>query len=161
MQRVTLICIGKMSEKFYSQGAAEYIKRLAPLCRFEIVELAEELIPDKNPGNAAINTALEKEARRILAAVPKGAKIISLCVEGKQLSSEEFARDLEQAAVNGNGSLAFVIGSSHGLAPEVKQISEIRLSLSKMTLPHQLARLFLLEQIYRAFMIRAGTKYHK
>ncbi|MDL2324728.1 23S rRNA (pseudouridine(1915)-N(3))-methyltransferase RlmH [Ruminococcaceae bacterium OttesenSCG-928-A16] len=161
MQRITVIALGKLNSPFYAAGVAEYAKRLAPLCKFEMVELAEESIDEKTAGPAAIQAALEKEAARILAAVPKGARIVALCVEGKPLTSEIFADYLNTAALSGAGDVAFVIGSSHGLSPGIKQKAALRLSISAMTLPHQLARLVLTEQIYRAFMIRTGSKYHK
>lgn len=161
MQRITLIALGKLNSRFYADGVAEYAKRLAPLCRFELVELAEEAIDEKAAGSTLVAAALEKEADRILAAVPKSARIVALCVEGKPLTSEAFAATLEQAALSGAGDMAFIIGSSHGLSNRVKDKAALRLSISAMTLPHQLARLVLVEQIYRAFMIRGGSKYHK
>lgn len=161
MQRITVVAIGKLSSQFYAAGVAEYAKRLAPLCKFEMIELPEETLDEKTAGAAAITAALEKEAGRILAAIPKGTRIVALCVEGKPLTSESFADVLQEAALSGIGSMAFVIGSSHGLSETVKQKAMLRLSISAMTLPHQLARLVLTEQIYRAFMIRAGSKYHK
>lgn len=161
MQRVTVVTVGKLSEAFYAQGVAEYTKRLRPLCRFEIVEIPEENLDEKNASAASIQAALQKEGVKMLAAVPKGAQIVALCVEGKSLSSEALAAWLEQAAIGGQADVAFLIGSSHGLAEEIKQKAALRLSLSAMTLPHQLARLVLTEQIYRAFMIRTGSKYHK
>ena len=125
------------------------------------MELAEETIYEKAAGPQSIEKALEKEGKAILAAVPKGAEIVALCIEGKLLTSEELSGYLAEKAGSGSGSVAFVIGSSHGLAPCVKAAAQKKLSMSKMTFPHQLARVMLLEQLYRAFSIAAGTKYHK
>lgn len=160
MQQISLIVVGKPAG-FYADGVAEYQKRLQRLCRLEVTELAEEPIDEKNASPAQVAAALEKEGARILAALPKGATLAALCVEGKPLSTEAFAGWLEQQATYGGGAVAFAIGSSHGLAPAVKEKAAKRLSLSGMTLPHQLARLVLTEQIYRAFMMRAGARYHK
>lgn len=160
MQSITLVCVGKCAKEI-AKPLGEYEKRLGPLCRFKVVELAEEPLDEKNASPASVAATLEKEGSRILAALPKRALTVALCVEGKQLTSEAFAARLEDAALHGQSDAAFVIGSSHGLAEAVKQRVDIRLSLSAMTLPHQLARLFLTEQIYRAMMIRTGSKYHK
>lgn len=161
MQRVSIVCVGKLSERFYADGVREYAKRLQPLCRFEVLEVAEGRLDEKNASPALVQAALEKEAGRLLAAVPKGAKLAALCVEGRQMSSERFAAWLEEAALSGAGDVAFAIGSSHGLAESVKQKALLHLSLSEFTLPHQMARLVLAEQLYRAFMIRGGSRYHK
>lgn len=160
MQSITLLCVGKPA-KIYAPALAEFEKRLAPLCRFKAVELAEEALDEKAASAANIAAALEKEGARITAALPKRAFVYALCVEGKSLSSEALAGSLSDAALHGVSDTAFVIGSSHGLSPAVKQAADARISLSAMTLPHGMARLFLTEQIYRALMIRAGTKYHK
>jgi 23S rRNA (pseudouridine1915-N3)-methyltransferase len=153
--------VGKLSEAFYAAGVAEYSKRLRPLCRFECIDMAEEGLDEKNASEVAVKAALAKEGQRILAAAPKGAQIVALCVEGKQFGSEALAKWLADGAVAGQGNVAFVIGSSHGLSEEVKQKAALKLSLSTMTFPHQLARLVLCEQVYRAFMINTGSKYHK
>ena len=161
MQNIDLICIGKLNMPFYASGVAEYQKRLAAFCRFRIIELPEAPLPDKNASPAQIEKALEKEGKAILAAVRKGACLVALCVEGKQISSEELAAQIERQALSGAGDMAFVIGSSHGLAPAVKAAANARISLGRITLPHQLARLVLAEQLYRACTINAGMKYHK
>lgn len=161
MQRICVIAVGKLSTSFYAAGVAEYAKRLSAYCKFEIVEIAEEAVDEKNASKIVIASALEKEADKILSAVPKSAGIIALCIEGKSISSEALADYLQKKAVEGAGDLAFVIGSSHGLSERVKQKAGLRLSMSAMTFPHQLARLMLTEQIYRAFMIQANSKYHK
>ncbi|MBQ8647302.1 MAG: 23S rRNA (pseudouridine(1915)-N(3))-methyltransferase RlmH [Oscillospiraceae bacterium] len=161
MMNVDLICVGKLNAAYCAAGVAEYQKRLSGMCKFRIVELPEETIHEKNASQTVIDRALEKEGAAILAQVKKGAALVALCVEGKQLSSEELAGYLDRQAVGGCGDVAFVIGSSHGLAPAVKQAAALRFSMGRITLPHQLARLVLCEQIYRAFSINAGTKYHK
>lgn len=161
MQHIDLICIGKLNAAYFAQGVSEYAKRLSAYCDFRIVELPEETIREKNASAASIEKALDKEADRILASVRKGASIVALCIEGKQLSSEELADRIAQTAGSGAGDMAFVIGSSHGLSPRVKQAAVLRMSMSRMTFPHQLARLMLAEQLYRAFSINAGAKYHK
>ncbi|MDD2993194.1 MAG: 23S rRNA (pseudouridine(1915)-N(3))-methyltransferase RlmH [Pygmaiobacter sp.] len=161
MQRVTLICVGKLGQAFLQQGCDEYTKRLSALCKLQLVELPEETIHEKTASDKVIEKALEKEGVRILAALPKGAPLVALCIEGKLLSSEQLAAFFADSAVAGEGEIAFVIGSSHGLAKEVKQRAALQLSMSRMTFPYQLARLLLLEQIYRALSINAGSKYHK
>ncbi|MEG2930719.1 MAG: 23S rRNA (pseudouridine(1915)-N(3))-methyltransferase RlmH [Ruthenibacterium sp.] len=161
MQTITVIALGKLNAAYYKAAAADYTKRLSAFCKPELIELPEETIVEKNASQAVIEKALEKEAAAILAAVPKGAALVALCIEGKQCTSEELAEFFTQRAVSGSADVAFVIGSSHGLAPRVKQAAVQRLSMSKMTFPHQLARVMLLEQIYRACSINAGTKYHK
>ena len=161
MQNVDLICVGKLNAAYCAAGVAEYQKRLGAYCNFRVVELAEVKIQEKNASQAQVDKALEKEGDAILASVRKGASIVALCVEGKQLSSEELAGYIAQRAGSGAGDLAFVIGSSHGLAPKVKQAAALSFSMGRITLPHQLARLVLSEQIYRAFTINAGSKYHK
>lgn len=161
MQRITVICVGKLGQDFLQKGCAEYAKRLGGFCELKIIELPEELIREKSAGEAQIRRALEKEGERILAALPKNAAPVALCIEGKLCSSEELAGFLQEQAVFGRGETAFIIGSSHGLADAVKQRAVLRLSMSRMTFPHQLARLMLFEQLYRAMSINAGTRYHK
>lgn len=158
MLEVKLICIGKLKEKYWRDAVAEYAKRLSAFCRFSIVELNEARLP-QNPSEAEIARALEEEAKAISASVGRSA-VYALCIEGKMLSSEKLAAELEGAAVGGASSVAFVIGSSHGLHESAKALGK-RISMSPMTFPHQLARVMLCEQIYRAFSINAGTKYHK
>ncbi len=160
MQHIDLVCLGKPAG-FYLPGIQEYEKRLGPLCRFRAQELSEEPLTEKSASPALVRAALEKEGEHILAALPKKARMLALCVEGKALDSEGFAALLEEMAQDGGGQAAFVIGSSHGLAPCIKTAAYRRFSLSALTLPHQLARLVLTEQIYRAFQIRAGSRYHK
>jgi 23S rRNA (pseudouridine1915-N3)-methyltransferase len=161
MQNIQLICVGKCNARYFAEGIAEYAKRLAGFAHFTIVELPEETVQEKNASPAVIEKALEKEGRAMLAAVHKGAAIVALCIEGRQLSSEELAQYLAQRAGSGAGDVAFVIGSSHGLSPAVKQAAALKFSMGRITMPHQLARLVLTEQIYRACSINAGLKYHK
>ncbi len=160
MQRVTLICVGKLKENYWREACAEYQKRLQPFCRLELIEVEEERVAD-NPSPAQIAQTLREEGRRILAKVPEGAAVLPLCIEGKSMSSETFAQRLEDLAVNGVSSVVLIIGGSWGLAEEVKRAGSRSVSMSAMTFPHQLARVMLLEQLYRAFQIRSGGKYHK
>ena len=159
MQRVSILCVGKLKEKFYMDAAAEYQKRLSRHCRLEILELPEERLPD-NPSPAQIQVALAREAETVRAKLPSSA-IIALCVEGELCSSEELARRMDRWAGSGESHLVFLIGGSFGLDPSLKAQAKLRLSMSPMTFPHHLARVMVLEQIYRAYQINAGTKYHK
>ncbi len=160
MQNVTLICIGKLKEQYLRDAVAEYVKRLFTLCKLSIIELPAEKLPD-NPSQKEIENALESEGKKMLEKIPKGSYVYTMCIEGKQKTSEELSREMEELAVRGFGSVAFIIGGSFGLSEKVKAASNYRLSMSKMTFPHQVARVMLLEQIYRAAQISAGTKYHK
>ena len=161
MQNIDLICIGKMNAAYFAAGVAEYQKRLGGFCNFRIIELPEATIADKNASDKQIAKALQKEADAILASVRKGAYLVALCVEGKQISSEDLAALLAERAGSGAGDIAFVIGSSHGLDDRVKKAAQARISMGRITLPHQLARLVLTEQLYRACTINAGMKFHK
>ena len=161
MQNIDLICLGKLNAAYCAAGVAEYQKRLSAFCNFRIIELPEELIREKNASAAVIEKALDKEGTAILSHVGKGAAIVAMCVEGKLVSSEELAAFVSERALQGAGDIAFVIGSSHGLSPKVKQAAALKFSMGRITLPHQLARLVLTEQIYRAFSINNGIKYHK
>lgn len=160
MQKVTILCVGKLKEKFYIDAAAEYVKRLSRFCKLELVELPEERLPE-DPSPAQIEAALLKEAAAIRAKLPSGAALIALCVEGEPRSSEALARQMAAWASQGVGHLVFLIGGSFGLHPSIKAEAGLRLSMSPMTFPHHLARVMVLEQIYRAYQINAGTKYHK
>ena len=160
MQKVSIICVGKMKEKFYIDAAAEYVKRLGRFCKIEITELQEERLPE-NPSQAQIDAALAKEAEAIKAKLPPQAYIIAMCVEGKARSSEELAKLMADAAAQGGSHLVFLIGGSFGMHPSVKSLAAVKLSMSPMTFPHHLARVMLLEQIYRGYQINAGSRYHK
>ncbi|HBL40480.1 MAG TPA: 23S rRNA (pseudouridine(1915)-N(3))-methyltransferase RlmH [Ruminococcaceae bacterium] len=158
--KVTVVCLGKLKEKYLRDACDEYGKRLGAFCRFEVAELAPVKLPD-NPSPAQIQAALTQEATLIKAKIPKGAAVFALCIEGKTVSSEAFSELMEKAAVRGGSDVVFLIGSSFGLDEELKKTAHYRLSMSPMTFPHQLARVMLLEQIYRAFQIANGGKYHK
>lgn len=158
--KITLIAVGKIKEKFFAQAIAEYEKRLSRYCSLQVVELNDEKAPE-NLSGAQMQDVLWKEGQRILEKVPAGSLLISLDVEGKTLSSEDFAAFLEKSALEGNSHLTFVIGGSLGLHPEVKKRSGLSLSFSAMTFPHQLFRVLLLEQIYRGFRILRNEPYHK
>ena len=160
MFNITLIAMGKLKEKFYLTAAAEYEKRMKLYCQFQIIELPEAYLSD-NPSPAEISLALEKEADVILSKIPKGAWFCTLTPEGKQLSSEDLADKLKDVKISGKSSVCFLIGSSFGMSPRLKAIADLQLSMSKMTFPHHLARGMVLEQLYRAESIQAGSKYHK
>lgn len=160
MFEITLITVGKLKEKFYITAAAEYEKRLRGYCNFKIIELPESRLPD-NPSQTEINSGLEKEADCILERVPKGAWLCVMTPEGKLLSSEDMAQKISDIKLSGKSSACFLIGSSFGIAQRVKDKADFKLSMSPMTFPHHLARVMVLEQIYRAEAIQAGSKYHK
>lgn len=160
MFEITLIAMGKLKEKFYLSAAAEYEKRLKGYCQFKIIELPEVRLPD-NPSPAEISAGLEKEAELILTKLPKGCWFCTLTPEGKMLSSESLAEKLSSVKNSGKNSACFLIGSSFGIAQRIKEKADFKLSMSPMTFPHHLARIMVLEQLYRAEAIQAGSKYHK
>ena len=160
MQRVTVLCVGKLKEKFYIDAAAEYVKRLQRHCKLELIELPEQRLPD-DPSPAEIQKALRTEGDAIRERLPKGGAVIALCIEGKPCSSQELSRRMADLAVQGKTQLTFLIGGSVGLDEDLKRRADWRLSMSPMTFPHHMARIMLLEQIYRAYQIADGTKYHK
>ena len=157
---ITLIVMGKLKEKFYISAAEEYKKRLSGYCRFQLVELPEYRLPD-DPSPAEISAGLEKEAEQIITKIPKGAWFCTLTPEGKVISSEAFAEKLKEVKLSGKSSACFLIGSSFGISPRIKAMADFKLSMGPMTFPHHLARIMVLEQIYRAEAIQAGSKYHK
>lgn len=159
MADVTFISVGNLKESYLKEAISEYKKRITQYARVEEIELKEERINDED-NLREIATALEREADKILSSVPKGAELIALCVEGKEMDSPALARYIGDA-VNRCGKVAFVIGSSHGLSPRVKSAAALRLSFSRLTFPHQLMRVNLYEAVYRSFTILAGKKYHK
>lgn len=159
MLNIQLLCIGKLKESYWREACAEYAKRLSAFCRFSIIELPESRLPE-TPSPVQVTAALQTEGEKILAAVGN-APLIALCIEGKALSSEALSLKIDSMAVNGASKLCFVIGSSFGLSDSVKCAANLRLSMSPMTFPHQLARVMLCEQIYRAFQILNHGKYHK
>ena len=160
MLNITIIAVGKLKEQYLRDASAEYQKRLSAFCKLSIIEIPPEKLSD-NPSAKEIENALNNEAKKIIEKIPKGAKVYSMCIEGKQRSSEELSAEIENLAVEGASNIVFIIGGSFGLSDEVKKLSAFRLSMSKMTFPHQIARIMLLEQIYRAMQISIGTKYHK
>ncbi len=159
MINVNIICVGSLKEKFFSDAINEYKKRLQRYCKFNIVELPEEKITDQET-QAQIDKTLLKEGEKILSKISKSDYVIAMCIEGKQLSSEELSKKLCDISMT-NGTVDFVIGGSWGLSIDVKQRADFKLSVSKMTFPHQLFRVMLAEQIYRAFTISSNAKYHK
>lgn len=160
MFNITLIAMGKLKEKFYTSAASEYEKRLKGYCGFQLLELPEVRLPE-NPSPAEISAGLEKEANLILSKIPKNSWFCVLTPEGKMLSSEALADKMQDVKVAGKSSACFLIGSSFGIAPRIKDAADFKLSMSPMTFPHHLARIMVLEQLYRAEAIQAGSKYHK
>jgi len=154
-RRIKLICFGRLKEDHWRLACAEYEKRLGAYCRLETIELSPALLPDE-PSPAQIRAALEQEAKLALPRIPRGAGTAALCAQGRQMTSEQLAAWAETQP-----DIVFMIGSSHGLSEDLKAKAGLRLSMSAMTFPHQLARVMLLEQLYRAFQINTGGKYHK
>ena len=161
MQNITIIAMGKVQKGFQLDGCNEYIKRLKTMCNLKIVQLEDVQLAEKNLNDTLIQKTLDKEADEIIKNIPKQSYVVTMCIEGKQISSEELAKMFNDKAVEGFSNICFIIGSSHGLSDRVKQLSNFKMSMSKMTFPHQLARVMLLEQIYRGFSILGGSKYHK
>ncbi len=157
---IKVVTVGRLKEKYWLEAAAEYLKRLTPYAKVEIVEVAEERISE-NPSEAEIRRVKEKEGERIMKCLSPSFFMIPLVIDGTMMSSEEFSRFTQRLALEGKSSLAFIIGGSHGLAPEIIKLGDFLLSFSPMTFPHQLMRVLLLEQIYRGFSISNGGKYHK
>ena len=160
MWNVTVLATGKLKESFYISAAEEYARRLKGYCELRLLELPEVRLPEQ-PSAAQIAAALQREAAAVREKLPKGAWLCVLTPEGKKLSSEAFAQTLANVKTGGRSAACFVLGSSYGLAPELKREADLRLSFSDMTFPHHLARVMLLEQLYRAETIQAGAKYHK
>ncbi len=160
MQKITIISVGRLKEEFFKSAEKEYVKRLGAFCDLKIIEVTQQQLPS-NPSSGQIEAALSTEADEILSKIPKGSQVVTLCIEGKLYSSEELSDIVEKNADLGVGSMTFIIGGSFGLSDTIKNVSQIRLSMSKMTFPHRMARIMLLEQIYRAFQIKSGSKYHK
>lgn len=160
MLNVTIICIGKLKEQYLRDACNEYIKRLSSFCRIKIVELSPSFL-NEQASQAQIKSALEDEGRRIVGKISKDSRIYAMCIEGTQRSSQELSAEIDKIAVNGTSNVTFIIGGSFGISEDVKEKANFKLSMSKMTFPHQLVRVMLLEQIYRAFNISTGGKYHK
>ena len=160
MLHIRIICVGKLREKFYTEASKEYLNRLSGYCKIEVEEIPETRLPER-PSQAEIAAALKAESAAIEDRLLKSAAVIALCIEGMQTDSAGLADRLAQYALDGMSRVCFVIGGSYGLPPSVKGQAGLCLSMSPMTFPHHLARVMLLEQIYRAFKIREGGKYHK
>ena len=160
MQTVTIISVGKLKDAFFEMASDEYLKRLKAFAKVNVIEIKAGVLPE-NPSDNEINTVLEKEGDEILKKIPQSAKVVSLCIEGKLYSSEDMAKLLSDTALSGTSHIVFIIGGSYGLSEKVKARTFVRLSMSKMTFPHRLARIMLLEQIYRGYKINAGESYHK
>ncbi len=160
MINVTLITVGKIKEKYFTDAIGEYSKRLTRYCKLNIIELKDEPTPD-NPSLRETELILDTEGERIISKLPKGAYIIPLCIEGKKISSTDFSNLIDKTASMGKSEIVFIIGGSMGLSNKVKNLADFKLSFSDMTFPHQLMRVILLEQLYRAFNISDGGKYHK
>lgn len=159
MLPITVITVGKLKDRFFEDASAEYMKYLKQFSKTEIIEIPAATLPDA-PAASQIQSALEKEAEQILKRIPNNAFVAAMCIEGKQISSEDMAEMLKTNQQTGK-SVVFVIGGSYGLAETVKKRADARISMSRMTFPHRLARIMLLEQIYRGFTINAGKTYHK
>ena len=157
---ITVIALGKLKEKYLTDAISEYSKRISAYGKLQIIELNPVRLSD-NPSQIEIDNALSKEAEEIKKKIPNNSYVFSLCIEGKEKSSEAFAKAIGDATLNGKSNIVFIIGSSFGLSPEIKALSDFKLSFSPMTFPHQLMRVMLLEQIYRAFQINNNGKYHK
>ena len=159
MLSVNIICVGKLKESYLREAVAEYSKRMKPLCRLNVVELPEERVGD-DPSPAEIQRVINAESERISAKIAKGDYVMTMCVEGVNISSEALSERIDSVQL-GHSAVDFIIGGSWGLSDSLKARSDFKLSMGKMTFPHQLCRVMLLEQIYRAFQISKGTKYHK
>ena len=160
MFSVTLLTVGKLKEKFYQAAVEEYAKRLGAYCSFRLMELPETRLPEA-PNQTEIAAGLAREAALIRANLPKNAWFCVLTPEGKELSSEALAEKLQSIKLEGRSAACFLIGSSFGIDPSIKQLADFRLSFGPMTFPHHLMRVMTLEQLYRAETIQAGTRYHK
>lgn len=159
MINVTVLAVGKLKESYLRDGCGEYVKRLGAYSKVNVVEINEEKCSD-NPSDSEIQNVIRKEGERIIKKIPKGAVVIPLCIEGREYDSREFSDLIENISLS-SSHICFVIGGSFGLDNEVKALGKVKLSFGKMTLPHQLARMVLLEQVYRAFSISNNSKYHK
>ena len=158
--KIKIVTVGKLKEKYLKDGIAEYTKRISRFAKLEMIELTDEKTPDK-ASELENQKILETEGERILSKIGERDFVIVLAIEGKTLSSEELSKQLEQASIKGYSTLTFIIGGSLGLAPVVKNRANLSVSFGRLTLPHQLMRLVLVEQIYRAFTIQKGSPYHK
>ncbi len=160
MLTVNILCVGNLKEAYWRDACAEYAKRLGGFCKFTVTEIGESRLP-KSYADADIAKVIDTEGARLLEKIPSGSFVAAMCIEGKEISSPQLAETIRQLAIGGKSRIDFVIGGSYGLSEAVKKRADMRLSMSPMTFPHQLARVMLCEQIYRAFCINADTKYHK
>lgn len=158
--KITILCVGKVKEKFYRDAIDEFTKRLSRYCKLEVVEVADEKTVEE-ASDTEIKIVKDKEGERLLKNIKEDACVICLCIDGKQLDSEELSEKMEQLAIQGKSHIYFVIGGSLGLADAVVKRADYKLSFSKMTFPHQLMRVILLEQVYRAYRIMNNEPYHK
>ena len=161
MIKINIICIGKIKEKYFTDAIAEYAKRLTAFCKFNIIELSEERIKSNIPNRSQIDEVIFSEGKRIMQKILPSDYVVAMCIEGKPMSSEELSKLIDNASVSGKSTVDFIIGGSYGLDESVKKRAEFRISMSRMTFPHQMARMILSEQIYRAFEISSNGKYHK
>lgn len=161
MIRINIICIGKIKDKYFTDAIAEYSKRLTAFCKFAITELNEEKIRSNTPNQSQIQEVLNSEGKRILQKIGTGDYVVAMCIEGKLMSSEDLSKVIDNVSLSGKSTVDFIIGGSYGLSNEVKSRANLKLSMSKMTFPHQMARMILSEQVYRAFEISSNGKYHK
>ena len=159
MIKITVITVGGLKEAYWKSAAAEYVKRLSAFCNLDEIEISPAYLPD-NPSDMQIAAALEEEGKKIIAKLPKQAKVFAMCIEGKEAESELFAKQISDIT-SLCGHLVFIIGGSWGLSESIKKCADYRMSMSKMTFPHRMAKIMLLEQIYRAFKINGGGTYHK
>lgn len=160
MIAITILAVGKLKEQYLRKASEEYQKRLGGMCRITVTEIDEYKLPD-NPSEAIIQKGLHAEGKELLKKIPQGSFVVPLCIEGKMIDSKGLAEKLQEVALAGKSQIVFIIGGSFGLSKEVKQRGDFKLSMSPMTFPHQLARIMLLEQVYRALSIQNHTKYHK
>ena len=158
--KITILCVGKVKEKFYRDGIAEFVKRLNRYCKLEIIEVGDEKTAEE-ASETEIRIVKEKEGERLLKNIKDDAYVVCLCIDGKQLNSEQLSEKIEKLGIQGTSHIYFVIGGSLGLADDVVKRANFKLSFSPMTFPHQLMRLILLEQIYRAYRIMNHEPYHK
>ena len=161
MIKINIICIGKIKEKYFTDAISEYAKRLTAFCKFSIIELSEEKIRSNNPNQSQIDEVIEAEGKRIMQKISQSDYVVAMCIEGKMLSSEELSKTIDNVSLSGKSTIDFIIGGSYGLSNEVKSRANLKLSMSRMTFPHTMARMVLSEQIYRAFEISTNGKYHK
>lgn len=160
MLSITVICVGKLKEQYLVSATDEYSKRLKRYCKYNLIELKDEPTPD-SPSKREKELLLKKEGKRIIEKIPDGAHVTALCIEGKEMSSQALAENISRVMLSGISHMAFIIGGSMGICDDIKKLANINLSFSPMTFPHQLMRVMLSEQLYRAFTIINGEKYHK